>query len=492
MALATSPTTGFTVPEVVFYFDVVCPYAFIASERLPDVIRFTGANVTWKPVVLGALYGMTQAPQGKDGSATDVFAPAKRALAAVDFQRESKRYGLPIKFHPEHPVRSVDAGRLLCAFPNEHRGTLAREIFRAYFFDNANISSRATLLRIARNLKLTSVATPTHAGPFSLSPALSFQLDESVFSDVNREDQLRANTQEAFERGAFGVPSFYIPSREKLFWGQDRMVLLEAELISIKLNKPVESIRQLERLHPRCLRTGRESRKRQLKFWFDFSSPWSYLAWSQLERIQRESGPGLTIELVPFLLGALFKGIGTPMVPMESMSEARRKYKMQDLQDWNRYWTAVNAQEYPPIDGPSMAWPDEFPIRSVTALRVALLERKTIPCLFRAAWRDNRRISDDQVVVEVLTAAGFDGKTLVARSLAAKDQLRHNTEQAQALGLCGAPTFQFKDQLVFGGDRINVVQDLVLGWSVASLELSPERSKLKASVAGFAHFDYRL
>ncbi|SCV70047.1 BQ2448_1441 [Microbotryum intermedium] len=483
--MATSPTTGFTVPEVVFYFDVVCSYAFIASERLPDVIRFTGANVTWKPVVLGALYGMTQVPQGKDGSATDAYSPAKRALAAADFQRESKRYGLPIKFHSEHPVRSVDAGRLLCAFPNEHRGTLAREIFRAYFFDNANISSRATLLRIARNLKLTSVATPTHAGPFSLSPALSFQLDESVFSDVNREDQLRANTQEAFERGAFGVPSFYIPSRDKLFWGQDRMVLLEAELISIKLNKPVESIRQLERLHPRCLRTGRESRKRHLKFWFDFSSPWSYLAWSQLERIQRESGPGLTIELVPFLLGALFKAIGTPMVPMESMSEARRNYNMQDLQDWNRYWTAVNAQEYPPIDGPSMVWPDEFPIRSVTALRVALLEPKTIPALFRAAWRDNRRISDDQIVVEVLTAAGFDGKTLVARSLSAKDQLRHNTEQAQALGLCGAPTFQFKDHLVFGGDRINVVQDLVLGWS-------PERSKLKASVAGFAHFDYRL
>jgi hypothetical protein len=58
----------------------------------------------------------------------------------------------------------------------------------------------------------------------------------------------------AFEHGAFGVPTFWIESRKKMIWGQDRMHLLEAELISIKLGKPVERIRQLERLHPRCLR----------------------------------------------------------------------------------------------------------------------------------------------------------------------------------------------------------------------------------------------
>lgn len=65
----------------------------------------------------------------------------------------------------------------------------------------------------------------------------------------------------------------------RLFWGQDRMHMLEAELISIKLSKPVQKIRQLERLHPRCLRTGKEARIRVLTFWFDFSSPWSYLGW---------------------------------------------------------------------------------------------------------------------------------------------------------------------------------------------------------------------
>jgi hypothetical protein len=62
---------------------------------------------------------------------------------------------------------------------------------------------------------LTSVAAPTHAGPFSLTPSLPFSLDESVFADADREENLRSNTQEAFERGAFGVPSFYLPERNK-------------------------------------------------------------------------------------------------------------------------------------------------------------------------------------------------------------------------------------------------------------------------------------
>jgi hypothetical protein len=61
------------------------------------------------------------------------------------------------------------------------------------------------------------------------------------------------------------------------------------------------------RLLPRTLRTPPEDRSRVLKFWFDFSSPWSYLGWSQLERIQRDAGPGLKIVLKPFLLGALFR-----------------------------------------------------------------------------------------------------------------------------------------------------------------------------------------
>ncbi|KAK4048212.1 hypothetical protein OIV83_004917 [Microbotryomycetes sp. JL201] len=434
---------------------------------------------------------MTQAPQGKDGSATDIMPDAKKKMFAEDFAREIRRYQLPYKPNPNHPVKTVDAGRLMCAFPDEYRPLLARALFKAYHEEGANISSRVTLLRIARSLKLTSVGAPTHAGPFSLTPALPFALDESVFSNMEYDEKLRANTQEAFELGAFGVPCFYIPAVNKFYWGQDRMHFFEAHLTALKLRKPVEKLRNLERFHPRCLRTPPENRVRHLKFWFDFSSPWAYLGWTQLERIQRDAGPGLKIELKPFLLGALFKAIGTPMVPMEAASEARRKYTRQDMEDWSSYWDLVNAQEYPPIEGAHLQWPDEFPIRSVTALRVALLEEKVVPAIYRAAWRDNKRISDEKVLTQVLDAAGFNGRQLVlsattgSKSEAAKARLRANTDEAVALGICGAPTFQLGKTLVWGGDRLNHVLDLVLGWR-------PEKSNLKASVAAFPHFDYRL
>ena len=103
------------------------------------------------------------------------------------------------------------------------RPLLAHALFKSYWVDNDDISSRATLLRIARNLKLTSVGTSTHSGPFSLSPELPFALDETVFLEPSAAEKLRANTQEAFGRGVFGVPSFWVAG--KLFWGQDRLPL---------------------------------------------------------------------------------------------------------------------------------------------------------------------------------------------------------------------------------------------------------------------------
>lgn len=228
-----------------------------------------------------------------------------------------------------------------------------------------------------------------------------------------------------------------------MFWGQDRMHLLEAYLTAIKLGKPVDKLKNLERFHPRCLRTPPEDRVRKLAFWFDFSSPWAYLAWSQLERLQRDAGSGLKIELKPFLLGALFKQIGTPVVPMNSLSEAKRAYNAQDLMDWSAYWDGVNAKEYPPIEGPHLRWPDEFPIRSVTALRVALIDPKVVPAIYRAAWRDNQRISDDKVLANVLNANGFNGTQLVtaattgSKAETVKEKLRANTDEAVKLGLCG-------------------------------------------------------
>jgi 2-hydroxychromene-2-carboxylate isomerase len=65
----------------------VCPFAYIASKKLGRLAADTGLPVIWKPVLLGAIYKATAAPQGKDGSATDVMPASKRALTGLDLLR---------------------------------------------------------------------------------------------------------------------------------------------------------------------------------------------------------------------------------------------------------------------------------------------------------------------------------------------------------------------------------------------------------------------
>lgn len=131
----------------------------------------------------------------------------------------------------------------------------------------------------------------------------------------------------------------------------------------------------------------------------------------------------------------------------------------------------------------------------------------------RAAWSENRPISDPKVLAQVLNAAGFAGDKLLLDvtsgekaevsillssflpspydklttypQQSVKARLKANNDEAIKLGICGAPTYQIGDNLVWGQDRLNVVQDLVLGWR-------PEKSKLKASVSSYPHYDYRL
>jgi len=320
-------------------------------------------------------------------------------------------------------------------------------------------------------------------------------------------EQLKENTVEAYNKGAWGLPCFWVSGGNRrnddgqaddgrLFSGQDRMHLLEAEILSRKMDKPLEKIPQLERLHPRCLRTPPENRVRKLKFWFDFSSQWSYIAFSQLDRLQLDAGESLQIELKPFLLGALFKMIDAPGGPnfaaFDVYTPNQLRYSQQDLKDWANFWSACNRQEYPPLPPIDLKFPKDFPFRTVTALRIAILEPKTVGPIFRAAWSQELNISSPAVLAEVLTANGFNGKKIIADVSpgssvleAVKKRLSENTQQAFELGMCGAPTFQIGNRIVWGQDRLNVVQDLIAGWD-------PDHSNLKATVGAFPHFDYRL
>ena len=143
------------------------------------------------------------------------------------------------------------------------------------------------------------------------------------------------------------------------------------------------------------------------------------------------------------------------------MTVCTQEYNARDLSDWTEFAHAP------------FKFTSTFPLRTVLPLRVAIVNPRVIPCLYRAAWADDHNIGDPAVLHQVLTRAGFDAAALIAAADHAdvKERLRANTADAVATGVCGVPTFQVvpagapPGELVWGQDRLHVVADMLNGWT---------------------------
>ncbi|MCB9676900.1 MAG: 2-hydroxychromene-2-carboxylate isomerase [Alphaproteobacteria bacterium] len=376
-----------------FYFDVVCPYAWVASQRLEWLARSTGHAVRHRPILLG---GVLRAVGNVDVP-MDAMAPPKAAYTVRDVQRQAERAGLGVSYPDDHPRRTVEAMRLLTAAPDDVVPRLAQDLWKAYWTDHERLTDRAVLERLAR----------------------PYGVDVAAIDDPDVKEALRANTEAAVQAGVFGVPT--LASGGFFVWGSDRL-----DSFATDLGAPLQP----------SLPRG------PIEVFHDFSSPYSYLGVMAL----LESGADITLR--PFLLGALFKAIGTPIIPLRSFNAAKQRWAEGDMVAQARY------------RGQPFRFTDHFPLRTVTALRVALVEPATTAALYRAAWAHNRDIADEAVLVALLDEAGFDGADLVARTAdpAVKEALRENTDRAVRIGIPGAPTFVRPDgELFWGQDRLDVV-----------------------------------
>lgn len=198
----------------------------------------------------------------------------------------------------------------------------------------------------------------------------------------------------------------------------------------------------------------------KLQFWYDFSSPFAYLASTQVEALAERTGAALVWE--PMLLGAVFKQVGTPDVPLAGMPEAKRLYMAKELHYWASLW-----------DVP-FRFASRFPMRTVTALRLALLADDAIAplshALYRALWVDDRDISDPAVLADLCASEGLDGAALLERTQApeTKQRLISSTTRAIDQGVFGAPTFVVHQEagplLFWGQDRLPMVERALTGW----------------------------
>ncbi|RMZ81162.1 hypothetical protein DV737_g2699, partial [Chaetothyriales sp. CBS 132003] len=357
--------------------------AFV-KVHIPPAYAGLREIVSVVPVILAAL------TLGAAGSASDVFNPTKKAITTKSFLRTLARLGVEHRPPPTHPLKTTKALRLLyyVSEGNERWG-LTRELYRKYWVEGKDVSEPAVLVESVRKVLVGERAEEVVRA-----------IEGGVAEGARERKMLEEATASAIERGAFGVPAFW------------REIPRDQEV--------------------------------KMEFWYDFSSPWAFLGWTQLARLQRQFGARLHIEMKPFLLGILFREIGAPNLPSLAISEAKRAYLQFDHRDWVRWWNAVNEQEGKPDKTIEFYWADVFPIRTPTVLRAVLVNPELCALLYRACWEQNLDVGSERVLAQVLDEAGYDARAILdqANSPEVKSDLRARTEEAKERGLCGVPSYR--------------------------------------------------
>jgi 2-hydroxychromene-2-carboxylate isomerase len=196
-----------------------------------------------------------------------------------------------------------------------------------------------------------------------------------------------------------------------------------------------------------------------IEFFFDISSPWTYLAFHNIQPMAAELKAPIAWR--PILVGGIFNTIN-PTVYASRQQPVREKahYMLKDMQDWAR--KAGLSITFPPA---------VFPVNSVKAMRACIVlepQGKMLPfatAAFETYWGGNRDISRDDVLADVCAAAGVEAAPLLAAiaDQAVKDQLKANTEEVMRRGGFGSPTiFVGGDDMYFGNDRLELVRDAVV------------------------------
>jgi 2-hydroxychromene-2-carboxylate isomerase len=192
-----------------------------------------------------------------------------------------------------------------------------------------------------------------------------------------------------------------------------------------------------------------------IEFFFDCSSPWTYLAFTRIQPIAQRTGA--TITWKPILVGGVFNAVNRDVYERRANPDPRKAaYSAKDLQDWARL-TGLKIIMPPPV----------FPVRATLAMRCALAaqeEGKVVEysrSCFQLYWSDSEDISQPDVLLRVCAAAGLEGQHILDRAQAAeiKDKLRANTDEVIARGGFGSPTmFVNGSDMYFGNDRMELVE----------------------------------
>jgi 2-hydroxychromene-2-carboxylate isomerase len=196
-----------------------------------------------------------------------------------------------------------------------------------------------------------------------------------------------------------------------------------------------------------------------LELIFDFGSPNAYLCMKVLPELLDRTGADLHI--TPCLLGGIFKATGNK-APMIQYADAPAKLAYENL-EMRRFIEKHGLSKF--------RLNPHFPVNTLTIMRGAIVADEEgviddyIDAVNRAMWEDGLKMDDTEVIATFLSANGFDGPALLARTQEPeiKAKLVANTEAAVARGVFGIPTFFVGDAMFFGKDRLPQVEEALLG-----------------------------
>lgn len=397
--------------QLEFFFDYTCPFAYLGSTRARALATRMGVTLTYRPILLGGVFEAARTAQ----NLSETLSPPKAAHNLADMQRWAARSGVPLRMPPGHPLRSVEALRATLATGIDPR--VIEGFYRAYWVENRPPSSPEVVREVV-----------TSAGHDYA------RVSDAMGSQAIKDD-LRERTDEAIARGVFGVPTWIVDG-EHLYWGQDRMHFVAGLREPSAAPSPAPAARS----------------GRTLDFYWDFASPFAYLAATQIDALAARTGA--LVRWNGILLGGLFRSIGTPDVPLATFSPAKQRHTAQDLDRWAAHW-----------DVP-FKFPARFPMPTLKAMRLHLALPEPARAAYRAAvfrayWAEDRDIADDAVLASCVGDDTLAREALAkSQSDAVKGELRAATDEAASRSVFGVPTMIVDGQdLYWGQDRLALVEE---------------------------------
>ena len=184
---------------VQFWFEFASTYSYLAAMRIEQAAADAGVPIAWRPFLLGPLFKR----QGWNDSPFNIY-PARGRYMLRDIERQCASYRIPFRKPTQFPRHSLLAARVACAARQESwLPEFARRVFTANFGEDRDISDRALITSLLDSLGLDGASLVART------------------SQPEVKELLRAQTEQAWESGVFGAPTFIVD--REVFWGNDRM-----------------------------------------------------------------------------------------------------------------------------------------------------------------------------------------------------------------------------------------------------------------------------